>query len=79
MKTQTVVILWVCVAFGFLSLCVCGLVASYLGSIHSGTHVDVVYSKPNEATKTLYDLRIGGHGTLFVASQQMKDECLKEG
>jgi len=49
------------------------------GSIHSGTHVDVVYSKPNEATKTLYDLRIGGHGTLFVASQQMKDECLKEG
>src|SRR5262245_53026911 len=32
MKTQTIVILWVCVAFGFLSLCVCGLVASYLTS-----------------------------------------------
>src|SRR5439155_23798932 len=32
MKTQTIVILWVCVAFGFLSLCVCGLVSSYLTS-----------------------------------------------
>jgi len=32
MKTQTAVILWVCVAFGVLSLCVCGLVSSYLTS-----------------------------------------------
>jgi hypothetical protein len=49
------------------------------GSIRTGARVDVVCSKPNEAPRTLHNVRIGGYGTFSAASQQMKDECLKEG